>query len=107
MRFDSLENRVTNLERKSGSQDGLLRFADGSSRAVRIRNPLAVLCACIARISWRIGPPEGVDCIEGAQMSVSRYDDEINLLGGAESIETGDSLLQLVQESAKEAVAES
>jgi hypothetical protein len=103
----NLKNRVRKLESKSGASDAVLWFADGSTRSVRIADPLSVLIAAMDRISRRIGTPEGMeDDAEDEPETPSKYDGIVNLLGRAPRIESDDVLMQTVHGAARYALEE-
>jgi hypothetical protein len=95
VKFNNLRNRTEALEKKSGARDTVLHFADGSTRAIRMRDPLAVLLAIWNRVHWQIGPSEGAPS-EGP-MPTSQYDGTIDLLARADGMEGNDSFLELLQ----------
>lgn len=94
MRSD-LKNRIRDLEVRIGAKDATLVFSDGSTRAIRVRDPLAVLLAAMTRIHRQS---------TGQVADASPFNPTIDLMGAAESIQTSDSFLQMVHSMAKEAV---
>lgn len=111
MRFDSMRRRIASLESTSPIADGVLSFPDGSTRAIRIGDPLAVLCHAMALGSWA-GPgicegseqiPKQTEWQKGPR-PVSTSDSTIALLARASSIETKDRFLKLVQSTCQQAV---
>ena len=84
--LSSLRKRVLNLERQSSAGNATLRFADGTTRAIVIRDPLGLVLARFRRIHAR---DEGLSCPE------SPFDAQIELLDRAESIESVEPLLTL------------
>jgi len=83
----NLENRVLRLERKSSARNVLLTFADGSSRAIRVRDPLSLVLA-----SWTRRHCE----ITGAADPASRYDAALALFDHAERVEGDQPIFDLV-----------
>lgn len=83
----------------------LLRFANGSSRSLRIPDPLAVVCRGMERISHQIGPPPGSQKTEQTDKLIpSKFDEIIELLGRAESVESVDNIVHLAHEASREAL---
>ena len=112
MRFDSMRRRIASLESTSPIADGVLSFPDGSTRAIRIGDPLAVLCHAMALGSWAgtgiqhdedAGNEKWKAFKEGPR-PVSTSDSMIALLARASSIETKDRFLKLVQSTCQQAV---
>ena len=95
MRFDTIRRRVQALELKRGVADATLHFADGSSRAVQLRDALGALCQCWtmmhAKLVGEPAPP------------ASPYDEAVALFGAAESIEADprDNLPNLLHQEAR------
>jgi hypothetical protein len=92
MRFEKLRNRLSSLEVKRGVQDAQLRFADGSTRVVHIRDPLGCLCDV-----WRKKSAQ----IRGKPETESPHDKTIALFSRAERVDADDSFLQLLHEEAQ------
>ena len=121
MRFSgTLKNRIANLEKKSSSCDAVLVFGDGSTRAVRIRDPLGILVAGMHRAAWH-GPPVPPSDAPAPGLSppdsdrgprpVSPHDEILDLMANAREIQPNDPFLILILETAqqgerKEAFAE-
>jgi hypothetical protein len=111
MRFNSsIEKRVARLEGRAGVCDAVLHFADGSTRAVTVRNALALFCAACARASYYLGPPEksprSKDFDFPAPRPASPYDNLIDLFGTAERVESTDNFLYTVQTVCQTAIEE-
>jgi len=111
MRYDSLRRRIKSIERASPIADGVLVFPDGSTRAIRVGDPLGVMCDAMALCSWAgDGICEGDETIphrtewQQGPRPVSRHDGTIKLLGAAVDIETEDRFLITVQGMCEQAV---
>jgi hypothetical protein len=109
--FKIYQRRLELLESKSSYSDGVLIFADSSTRAVTFRDTLGVLCAAMSRCShagpgicegseqiphqteWHLGP-----------RPTSKFDAAIDLIGRAVRIESDDRFLQLVHSTCQQAV---
>ena len=89
MRSSALKNRLLALEKKSGAQDVLLHFADGSTRAVRLRDPVAALIA-----SWR---RQWARCV-GQPQPVNENDAVLDLIASADSVLGSDPFMLLLHE---------
>jgi hypothetical protein len=105
MRFDRIKKRLDALERKSSISDAVLTFADGSTRAVRLKCPLGIFCDACALQSWKAGPPEWrKEELANEPMPVSEYDTAIQLFARAVSVKSDDRFLQLVWQMCHDAV---
>jgi len=111
MRYEALKRRLESLEKSSPSGTAILAFADGSTRSIKIADPLAILIQAMTRIGHATGAPEGreddPEMIEWLTkpLPASKYDHAIELLGRATSIEAGeDNFMALVWEEAVQAV---
>ena|ERR1700676_3443249 len=111
MRFDSLRRRIKSMERASPIADGVLVFPDGSTRAIRIADPLGVMCDAMSLCSWAgEGIYEGDSQIphrtewQLGPRPVSKHDATIALLALASSIETEDRFLLTVQGMCEQAI---
>jgi hypothetical protein len=89
MSIERLKARLGRLEERIGGSNVVLRFPNGSSRAMRLRDPLGCLLAAFRARSARI---EGEACEENETLA---------LIGLAESIEPNDALLLLLHDSAR------
>lgn len=102
MSYDRLETRLRAVEEDRSTSDALLRFDDGSTRAVRVKDPLSLLLDAMRERSRQLGPPEGSeDDPRPENPPLTRHAEAIKLIGRAERIESDDPLLNLVFESAK------
>jgi hypothetical protein len=101
---NNFKTRVSKLESKKGVKNVILRFSDGSTRSVRILDPLGVLLAAVERISWQDSPEENEDWRNGEVRIPGRYDDMIDLLGCAEGIECDDVFLKVVHGATTQAI---
>jgi hypothetical protein len=111
MRYDSLRRRIKSLERESPIADGVLVFSDGSTRAIRIADPLAVMCDAMTLSSWA-GPglcegdsqiPQQTEWQKGPR-PVSKHDNTIALLARASSVESENRFLHTVRSAACAAI---
>jgi hypothetical protein len=75
---------LVRLEAKSTARDAVLHFADGSTRAIRLSDPLQLLLD-----GWRWEH----DRLSGKPEPESRHADMLRLLGGGTSIESEDNLI--------------
>jgi hypothetical protein len=92
MRFNGLNARLAALEHRTGTQEVELRFADGSTRAVRVADPLGSLLAAFRRTHARS---------TGAPAPVSTHDELLDLAAAATGVtDDSDPLLALLQEEA-------
>ena len=80
-RINSLNKRLGALEAKASTGHILLHFADGSTRSIRLKNPLQCFIAAANRVSCRC---------EGAPMPTSPHDELIELLGRATKVDCQD-----------------
>lgn len=111
MRYDPLRRRIKSIERASPIADCVLSFPDGSTRAIRIGDPLGVMCDAMALASWA-GPGvfEGDsqipqrDAWHDGPRPVSKHDETIKLLARARSIESENRFLHTVQSMAAHAI---
>jgi hypothetical protein len=110
MRYDSLRRRIKSLERKNPVADGILVFPDGSTRAIRLADPLAVMCDAMALSSWA-GPGvcegDSVPIRTAWQLGprpVSKHDSTIALLARATAVKSENRFLHTVQSMAAHAV---
>lgn len=90
MRFESMKRRLSKLEKRSGVRDVLLSFPDGSSRCLKIRDPLSCLLT-----SWEKEAAE----LEGRPSEPSKYDPVLHLFQNATAVEGG-PLFELILGSA-------
>jgi hypothetical protein len=106
IRFDAIKKRLAKLERSNPSSDAVLTFADGSTRAVRLKDPLGIFCAAMSLQSWKAGPPEGRPNADAERpRPVSQYDLAMSLFARAVKVESEDRFLQLVLQLCQEADA--
>jgi hypothetical protein len=108
MPSDNLKRRLDALERKSQVSDAVLTFADGSTRSVRLKDPLGIFCAACDLQSWKAGPPEGLEAdAERRPRPVSPFDFALDLFSRAVKVESEDRprFLQLVLQMCQEARA--
>jgi hypothetical protein len=77
MSLRDLEHRLKRLERGSGGSDAVLRFSDGKSIAVNVRDPLGLVLASFRREHARD---------MGKDIPESRYSRTMNLLSRAVSV---------------------
>ncbi|HUZ47312.1 MAG TPA: hypothetical protein VMW54_11810 [Terriglobia bacterium] len=75
------------IEQKSVARDVVLRFDDGSTRAVRVRDPLSVVLA-----SWSRRHSETT----GKPAPESKYDAALDLFDAAETVESDQPIFDLV-----------
>lgn len=95
MQFNSLKTRLLALERKSSAQDIVLIFGDGSTRGVRVRDPLGLVVASFSRIHARA---------TGEPWPTSANDAVLDLMAAAIDVADGsDPFLSLGQECARKA----
>ena len=85
--FSRLKLRLLRIEQKSHVRDVVLSFTDGSTRAVRVRDPLSLVLA-----SWTRRHCE----ITGAAAPASRYDAALALFDHAERVEGDQPIFDLV-----------
>lgn len=91
MRISTLATRVLRLEQNSGSGCIALRFGDGSTRSVRVRDVLGLLLAAWRRRSATLG---------GLAIEPNIT---LDLIGSAEGIvATNDPLIQVLFESTQD-----
>ena len=101
----SMKKRLEHLEKEHRTTDGVLHFADGSSRAVKIsrRNHLSIFLDAM-RLSWFHLPP-GPGAPAGPKVKPTiKHEVAVRLIGGAERVETDDRFLRLTQEMCAEAL---
>jgi len=98
MTFDSLRRRIRCLESESATADAVLTFPDGSTRAIRVRDPLELYCNCVNLTAWKATPSA-----TGPE-PVGEYDQVMRLFAAAASIESREIFLRNIFELAKEAV---
>jgi hypothetical protein len=106
MRFSGLKTRLQKLESLVSSSDVKLTFADGSTRVVAIKDKLGCAIAAWNKISWCVGPGEGIDASDfwTGPAPTSRFDATLDLLGRAVEIEPDNPpFLQILLGSAVEA----
>lgn len=80
MNLGDLQRRLNKLERGSSSNDALLRFDDGKTVAVNIRDPLALVCAAMRREHARD---------MGYEIPETRHSRTLNLFERAASVTCG------------------
>jgi hypothetical protein len=105
MRSRSVKRRLEHLEKEHRTADGVLHFADGSSRAVKIsrRNHLSIFLDAM-RFSWfRLPPGPGAPVGPKAKPTI-KYEVAVRLIGGAERVETDDRFLRLTHGMCAEAL---
>jgi len=95
MKWRELFHRLTILESKSIATDAWLHFADGSTRAIRIQDPLKLLLDAFRREHARASGEDDPEI---------QYAQQLDLLGGAESVE-GENLIQLAWQAARDYAA--
>ena len=85
-----ISRRVAGLEKTSRATEGVLSFADGSTRAIHVRDVLDLTLAAFRREHARLEalPPEP-----------GRYDATLDLLGNAKSVESTEPLVRMIFES--------
>jgi hypothetical protein len=106
MRIRDLANRLKKLESLLSPSEVKLTFADGSTRVVAIKDKLGCAIAAWKKISWCIGPGEGIDASDfwTGPAPTSRFDAILDLLGRAVEIEPDNPpFLQILLNSAVEA----
>jgi hypothetical protein len=91
MRIRDLTNRILQLEKRTGTGTFILRFPDGSSRALSIRDPLALLLACFRRQHAKLA---------GRPCPTSIYDNTLALMANAERIDKNDVFIELICQEA-------
>lgn len=82
----NLHRRLSSIEKKRSARDVLLKYPDGSQRAVRLRDPLSTLLQ-----SWRNTSNE----LKGLQPESTEHDAALALFSNAQAAE-GDNLAQLI-----------
>jgi hypothetical protein len=96
------KTRLANLEGHVGFDDATLRFADGSTRTVKLprqrQKKLELLIAALDRASLADHPE--------IEQAPTKFDGALDLLGRVESIEPGNRLLELVMDLSKQAAVE-
>jgi hypothetical protein len=100
-----MKNRLRHLEEEHRTSDGVLHFADGSSRAVKIsrRNRLGIFLEAMGLISFHLPPgPEGI--AEPAVKPTIEHEAAIRLIGRAERVETDDRFFRLTHEMCAQAL---
>lgn len=98
MTFDSLQRRIRCLESNSPAANAILHFEDGSTRAIRVRDPLGLYCDCVNLTGWKATPSA-----TGPE-PVGEYDAVMRLFAAAASIESKEVFLRNIFELARESV---
>lgn len=100
MRYDPFKRRLEKLEHGASTADAVLKFADASTRAVKVKHPLSLFCAACARIHYWLAlnpSPESPLAHEPPKLElvkpVSPYDELIDLFGRAVDIESDNRFL--------------
>jgi hypothetical protein len=97
MSVERLKSRLTVLESKSTSGFAVLKFADGSTRSVRIDDPLELICEAMRLASFHLGQPEG--CEDDAPIPKPAPPEKLaaimELVGAAESVACENNLINL------------
>lgn len=101
MSYDRLETRLRAVEEDRSTSDALLRFDDGSSRAISLRDPLSILCDAMRLRSGQLGAPEGAEDNREPEPPAIQHSEAIGLLGRAAGMESHDPLLHLVFDTSK------
>jgi hypothetical protein len=110
MKFESIKARLRVLTERRGGTTALLKFPDGSSRALKIRSrqtALELCLDCFQKLSCyppEAPPqmPEGNPTPAPPRLELETKNDKvIALLGNAESV-AGDHFLQFIHELAKD-----
>jgi hypothetical protein len=105
MRCDSMKRRLEHLEGRNRTTDGVLHFADGSSRVVKIsrQNRLRIFHDAMT-LTWFYLPPERGDPPGPTVKPYIKHEAAVRLIGGAERVETDDKFLRLTWEMAAAAL---
>jgi hypothetical protein len=112
MTSDARRRRVENLEAKGNPTNAVLKFENGSTRAITIRGGrqrrLELFCRAMNRIHFAAnGAPEIPPGSVAMGKSVSKHDQLIDLIGHAESVESDDVFIRgLVFQMCHEAIEE-
>jgi len=90
-----LNSKVRRLEERFGPRDALLRFINGSTRTIFVRDPLAIFCDAM-NLVWYVAhgrfqqPPADIPKVPERRLQL------INLIAQATEIETNDVFFQQI-----------
>jgi hypothetical protein len=107
MRFSGLKTRLQKLESLVSPSDVKLTFANSSTRVIALKDRIGCAIAAWNRISWCVGPGEGIDASDfwTGPPPASLFDATLDLMGRAVKIEPDRPFFQILLGSAVEARA--